>query len=180
MLTLLATFALLVSASSSVVADSAVQDAQVTRSLPALQKQSGWELLGSLAGSWSLADPVTDAQKAFRIDFRLISKSSALVETFGNPLKQVTQTVYHRNGEQLMATHYCAQGNQPRLVMDGASTPAKLSFSFLDVTNLASPTASHLVKIEFRLITQDLLERIETYSAAGVREDSRLLLKRVQ
>ncbi len=146
------------------------------------QAQDGkdrFEILGTLAGSWSLADPVKEAQKAFRIDLRPISKSSALVETFGNPAKQLTQTVYHRHGQQIMATHYCAQGNQPRLVMDASSTPTRLSFNFLDVTNLASPAASHLVKIEFRLLGPDLLERRETYSAAGVLDESRLVLKRL-
>ena len=147
--------------------------AHQTTTTPAL-----WQVLASLSGSWSIANPVSDAEKAFRFSVRSISKGTALVETFGNPLKNVTETVYHRDGDKIMGTHYCAQGNQPRLVLDPASTPDRLIFRFLDITNLQSPAASHLVKIEFRLSSKDVIERLETYAAAGALEVTQLRLRR--
>ena len=147
--------------------------APMTTAVPAL-----WDALVSLSGSWSIASPVSDADKAFRISVRSISRGTALVETFGNPRKNVTETVYHRAGDKVMGTHYCAQGNQPRLVLDQTSTPDRLIFRFHDITNLQSPAASHLVKLEFKLINNDVVERIETYSAAGTIEVSQLRLQR--
>lgn len=147
--------------------------ARVTTAMPSL-----WQTLASLAGSWSIADPKSDAERAFRISVKSISKGAALVETFGNPLKNVTETVYHRDGDKIMGTHYCAQGNQPRLVLDPSSTPDRLIFRFLDITNLQSPAASHLIKIEFRLNSKDAIERLETYTAAGAVEVSQLNLRR--
>jgi hypothetical protein len=139
-----------------------------------------WQTLAALDGSWRLAVPRTDGERDFRISFRMISRGSALVETFGNPAKNVTETVYHRDGEKVMATHYCAQGNQPRLVLEGAPQGDGLTFRFLDITNLANPAASHLVRIDFRIIDRYQIERRETYSEKGVAEESMLRLIRAQ
>jgi hypothetical protein len=49
-------------------------------------------------------------------------------------------TVYHPDGARIMATHYCAMGNQPRMAAtalgDGGRT---LAFSYLDATNVKDP-----------------------------------------
>ena len=137
-----------------------------------------WQTLAALDGSWRLAAPRTDGERDFRISFRMISRGSALVETFGNPAKNVTETVYHRDGEKVMATHYCAQGNQPRLVLDAAPKPDGLTFRFFDITNLATPQASHLIRIDFRIIERNQIERRETYSENGVTDESVLRLIR--
>jgi len=49
----------------------------------------------------------------------MISANTFLVESFGNPVQGVTETIYHVDGDRLMATHCCAQGNQPRLLLSG-------------------------------------------------------------
>ncbi len=144
----------------------------------AAQTLAPWQTLANLEGSWRLAAPRTGAQRGFRISFRMISKGSALVETFGDPSKNVTQTIYHRDGNNIMATHYCAQGNQPRLVLGPSTSPAALSFGFLDITNLANKDASHLVKIDFKIIDGNRVERRETYTEMGVTEESVLQLER--
>jgi hypothetical protein len=137
-----------------------------------------WQTLEALQGSWRLPAPRTDGERAFRISYRPISKGSALVETFGNPAGSVTETIYHRDGVKIMATHYCAQGNQPRLVLEPAAARDALSFRFLDVTNLAGKDASHLIRIDFRLIGPNRLERRETYAEEGSTEESILVLER--
>ena len=47
---------------------------------------SSWRTLAQLGGFWRLANPTSTAEKAFRINMRPISKNTALLETFGNPL----------------------------------------------------------------------------------------------
>ncbi len=137
-----------------------------------------WQMFGELAGSWRLVDAKSSTDKAFRIDFRTISRGSALVEIFGNPAKQVTQTIYHPSGETIMATHYCAQGNQPRLILSPARASDTIAFEFLDATNLKHPNDSYLIRIQFKFLANNHLERRETYTAHGVEEESVLQLKR--
>ncbi len=138
-----------------------------------------WQALEDLSGSWAVSDPRSDADKAFRIEMRAISKGSALVETFGNPRGNTTQTVYHHAGKDIMATHYCSQGNQPRLLLTPDSTSAALSFRFHDVTNLKNKDASHLVQIDFKVIDRNHLARRETYTQNGILEETTLRLKRL-
>ena len=137
-----------------------------------------WVRLKSLAGTWQRADD--GGRPGFRIRYRLISADTALVEEFGDPAKQQTQTVFHPDADRLLATHYCAQGNQPRLVLRPGTAPDTLVFEFLDATNLRSTTESHLVLLTLRWLDPDRLSREEVYAAGERREVSTLVLKRAR
>ena len=138
-----------------------------------------WAQLKALVGTWQRTGASTAGQKAFRIRYRLISADTALVEEFGDPAKQVTQTVFHPDGDRLLATHYCAQGNQPRLRLR-ADALDPMVFEFLDATNLRSASDSHLVRLTFRWRDADHLVREEVYAANGREEVGTLLLERTR
>jgi hypothetical protein len=137
-----------------------------------------WRAMAALAGTWRLAEPKTPAQDAFRISYRWISRNTALVESFGDPSKQITETIYHRDGTRLLATHYCAQGNQPRLRLQTPASDHVLKFEFLDVTNLKRPDDSHLIRITFDLSDPRLLTRQEVYAENDKESESTLTLVR--
>ena len=136
-------------------------------------------LKSGLAGSWTLATPKSARDEAFRISFKEISRGSALVETFGDPAGAVTETIYHLDGAHLLATHYCAQGNQPRLRLSSDDPRAGATFTFHDVTNLREPKASHLVRMRIRL-DGDRLEKEDVYLADGREDATTLTLVRVR
>jgi hypothetical protein len=142
------------------------------------KRRVAFKKLQSTAGSWKPVDPKSASQTAFRISYKSISRNSALVETFGNPAGAVTETVYHLDGDSLMATHYCAQGNQPRLRLQKDSTANMLHFAFFDATNLKNETDSHLVEMRFTLLPDGHLRREETYLGNGQRDVSELLLEK--
>ncbi len=77
-----------------------------------------------------------------------------------------------------MATHYCAQGNQPRLVLTDGDTK-DFVFEILDATNLTDPGSSHLVRLRFTINEDGSLERSETYRHSDAQETSRLHLHRI-
>jgi hypothetical protein len=133
----------------------------------------------ALAGSWKLEAPKDARGEAFRISFGEISRGSALVETFGDPAGSVTQTVYHLDGAHLVATHYCAQGNQPRLRLSSDDPKAGTTFTLHDVTNLREPKASHLVRMRIRL-DGDRLEKEDVYRADGQEDATTLTLVRAR
>jgi hypothetical protein len=61
-------------------------------------------------------------------------------------------TMFHVDGDRMLLTHYCEEGNQPRLVASeigpGGSTA---TFTFLDGTGLKEhPGHMHTVKFEFQ------------------------------
>ncbi len=131
-----------------------------------IDAEAAYARLKTLVGSWKLATPRTDADRAFRIRYALISRDSALVEIFGDPARQPTQTIFHRDGERLLATHYCAQGNQPRLRWLPAKRTDALEFRFLDATNLESLDTPHLDRLTVTFVDADHLRLREIYRGA--------------
>ena len=90
------------------------------------------EMQRVLVGHWRATTP---ENRTIETSYRVVSKGSALVETFTSTSGKETVTVYHRDGRALMLTHYCAQGNQARLKATEA-TREKVVFMFLDATNV--------------------------------------------
>lgn len=109
----------------------------------------------------------TASGKTIRVSYRLVAKGSVLVQTFTPPSGDETLTVFHADGARLLATHYCAQGNQPRLQLSELGSPERLVFRYLDATNLAAPAAAHLVRLELQLDGPDAYTEIETCEEAG-------------
>lgn len=139
--------------------------------------ETAFAQLKRLAGTWKLLAPTSIKASAFRISYRTISRGTALVETFGDPKADVTETIYHLDGPHLMLTHYCAQGNQPRLRRAAGSTTTALHFTFLDTTNLAQQQDSHLVDLRFEFEPDGHLIREETYRENGRDNISTLILE---
>lgn len=123
------------------------------------------ELARALPGAWIATDA---SGGSLEVSYRLVSRGSALLETFGADPAAQTLSVYHPDGRALMLTHYCAQGNQVRLRVT-ASTPGRVRFEYLDVTN-ADPGQSVMHELVF-VLGPDTLERTEIYQAHdGTRE----------
>jgi hypothetical protein len=102
---------------------------------------AAFEKLKTLAGSWLAKVP---DGSLVPVSYEVTSSDSALVERIEAPGHTMV-TVYHRDGNRLMMTHYCAAGNQPRMAAEPpAGDISTLTFKFLDVTNLASPTAGYM------------------------------------
>jgi len=115
-----------------------------------------WPQLQRLAGTWT---GTSEGGARVDITFKPIAKGTALAETFGPPGRE-TMTLYHPDGSGVVATHYCAQGNQPRLRatrIDGE----QLVLDVADVTDLGRDE-SHLVQLEL-VFGNDAFDRVEVY-----------------
>ena len=65
-------------------------------------------------------------------------------------------TAVHLNGDELMLTHYCIAGNQPRMTATSMSEDGReVVFTFRDATNLTSRDQGHMDKAVFRFIKDD-------------------------
>jgi hypothetical protein len=137
--------------------------------------QASFERLHALVGRWQCTTP---SARTVELAYRLVSGGSALVETFTTASGKETMTIFHLDGPHLLATHYCAQGNQPRLRLQRASDQA-FDFAFHDATNLAGPDASHLDRLALELIDADHHRRTEIYAAGGEDETTRFECQRV-
>jgi hypothetical protein len=134
---------------------------------------TSFDQLKTLVGEWrNAAKPASP----FRIRFSLTAGGTVLVESWEAAGKPHSLTLYHRDGDALIATHYCPQGNQPRLKLTPGHGP-KLSFTFRDATDLA-PGESHLHDLAFDLSDPNRPIRTETYRQGRQAETTTLTLER--
>jgi hypothetical protein len=135
---------------------------------------AAFDQLKQLVGAWRNADK---PDSPLRIRFALTAGGTVLVESWERAGQPHSLTLYHRDGDTLVATHYCPQGNQPRLKLTG--TPRKLSFTFRDATDLA-PGESHLHDLSFDLTDPARPVRSETYREGKEADTTVLTLTRAE
>jgi hypothetical protein len=120
------------------------------------QIDAAFERFKRLAGDWEVAGAKSEAQKGkTQCRYRLTAGGSALVETVfpGEEMEMVT--VYHRDGDQLMLTHYCHLGNQPRMRTKEVNNTKEIVFDLVDGCNLDPGKDTHMHAARFRFIDDD-------------------------
>jgi hypothetical protein len=108
---------------------------------------TAFEKLKSLEGSW--AGKGSEGQP-IQVSFRLTSNGSAIMSEVQRPEDMIT--MFHLDGDRLMMTHYCATGNQPRMVGTLSADGKTLNFNFLDATNVLSTQPGHMERLVLTLI----------------------------
>ncbi len=146
--------------------------------LPGMPAAMAFDTMKTLLGVWRIKD---EPDNALRIMFRQTAGGWVIVESWEREGRPHSLTLYHRDGDGMIATHYCPQGNQPRLALTGAVArrTGKLHFVFRDVTDLDSGE-SYLVDLAFDLSDPKILLRREVYRSAKGDEASELRLVRVE
>ena len=80
-------------------------------------------------------------------------------------------TVYHLDGDRLLLTHYCMEGNQPRMrAQPFHAETGELEFQFLDATNLKGPKAGHMHNAKFRFLDANHVTTDWSFFENGVKK----------
>jgi hypothetical protein len=115
---------------------------------------AAWARLKTLAGEWEANTPEGKAH----LNLELIAGGTALVERETAEKMPAMETVYHLDGGRLLLTHYCMEGNQPRMEASSFNgEKGELQFRFLDATNL-KPGAEHMHDVLFHFVDKDHFE----------------------
>ena len=124
-----------------------------------------FEKIKSLTGEWT---GKMSGGMAATSTFRVTAGGSAVMQMLGEGTDMEMPTLFHMDGERLMATHYCAAKNQPRMVFVPAGSDGNtLKFDFLDVTNLRNPEDGHMRRVAFTFIDKDHFRQEWTYREKG-------------
>jgi hypothetical protein len=126
-----------------------------------------WQQLLSLAGTWE----GTEGGKKTTVTYTVISGGNALLESMKMPAPEPDMvTIYHRDGDAFVATHYCSIGNQPRMRAPGASPDGKsIRFRFADITNL-KPGGGHIKHLSVLFVDANHFTQEWTSSSNGKEE----------
>ncbi len=86
-----------------------------------------FEFLKQLEGTWIGETEIAPGQQGV-FEFRVTAGGTAVEERemIGTPMEMLT--VYHMQGDSLVATHYCMLGNQPHMVAAPRVVDRSLSF----------------------------------------------------
>lgn len=115
-----------------------------------------FEQIRSWEGRWQVTET-----PALKIVFEATARGSAMVERWETQSGLHSMTIYHMDGDALIATHYCPQGNQPRLESRSASS-GEIRLTFRDVTDLDAGE-SHAHELWFTPAADGTLQRSEVY-----------------
>lgn len=124
-----------------------------------------FDAIKSLVGTWK----GEFGGQSGTIEFKLSAGGSVVVETMFPGTPQEMTNVYHRDGDAIVVTHYCASGNQPRMQL-ASIDGTKLAFTYRDCTNLASPDAMRMDELTLELTDTDTLVEHWGACAKGQRE----------
>jgi hypothetical protein len=133
-----AAFSLFVIALSAVAPSARAED----KAAPANAQR--FEALKKLAGDW--VEVGKDGKPADKVvsSIRVTSAGSAVQETLFPGSDHEMVTMYHLDGDDLVLTHYCSLGNQPRLRAEPGTDVNKIVFKFVSSTNLKSNDDHHI------------------------------------
>ena len=109
---------------------------------------AGLDQLKQLAGEW---EGLNTKGKTVRATYKVISGNTAVMETLIPPDEQEMVTVFYPNGKQLLMTHYCTTGNQPRM-RAAVANEKEVQFNLIDITNLPTPNTGHMGRMQIEFV----------------------------
>ncbi len=113
---------------------------------------ASFDKLKGLAGEWEGKANEGGREINSLASFRVVSDGSALMSILNSGTPDEMVTMFHLDGSDLLATHYCSAHNQPRFRMVASSEPNAVAFKFKDATNLSSPKSPHMVGIKITIL----------------------------
>jgi hypothetical protein len=128
--------------------------------------QGAFERLKSLAGEWQGTAGDGGAATPATVRYELGSGGTIVRELLFPGTEHEMLSVYHLVGGQLVATHYCAMGNQPHFKLASA-TADEMVFDFDGGTNFEPARDAHIHSGRLRLVGPDRLAAEWTVFAGG-------------
>jgi hypothetical protein len=118
----------------------------------------GFERIKKMAGTWVEADKDGKPTDKVVSVVKVTAGGSAVQETIfpGQPMEMVS--VYHLDKGDLVMTHYCMLGNQPRMKADPKSPANQIRFLFAGGTNLDPAKDMHMHEGTLTFIDDDHIE----------------------
>ena len=140
------------------VSISAAGDDKHNHPLPAAPTNAGLEKMKTLVGTWVNADEDGKPTDEIVSIIKLTAGGSAVHETLFPGQQHEMISVYTAEGSDLVLTHYCVLGNQPRLKASTKSLKNKLNFEFVGGSNLDPKKDKHMHSAILTFVDPDHLE----------------------
>lgn len=122
------------------------------------EEKPSLDKIKKLAGEWVAADDKGKPTDKVVSVFRVIAGGSAVQETIFPGQGEEMVSVYHMDGKDLIMTHYCSMGNQPKMKLDPKGKDNQLKFAFAGGTNFDPAKDMHMHEGSITIIDDDHIE----------------------
>ena len=113
-----------------------------------------FERMKALVGVWEGTSKVAKEGEKVRVEYRLSSGGSAIVETLIPGKAEEMVSIYYDNKGRLTMTHYCALHNQPRMNLEKADSQ-NLYFMYVDGDNIDPMKDTHMHSLTITFADKD-------------------------
>ncbi len=132
--------------------------------MSAVPQTPEWQKLKSLVGQWEGFIEEGKNRVPATVEVRMTGGGSAIMHLMGKDTPYEMVTMIHPDGKRLLATHYCAEHNQPRMALVPSKAPNEVRFDFVDGTNISSGD-NYMKSVVFTFTDADHHEEAWTSSA---------------
>ncbi len=129
-----------------------------------------FERMKQLEGDWEGSMKMGEQTMTMKASYKLTSNGSALIETTheGSPHEMVS--IYHDNKKKNMVmTHYCAEHNQPKLVLTGIENNT-LTMDLSPDSDIDEANEGHIHSVTFKFEGKDKMTQIWTSHKGGKKD----------
>jgi hypothetical protein len=120
--------------------------------------RAAFDQLKTLVGRWQGGLMAADGPPT-TVTYDLTGNGSAVIEKLFPGTSHEMVSVYFMDGDDLVLTHFCAAGNQPRMKLTKTSAnPTSLTFDFTGGTNLDAAKDTHIHGGSIRILDGGRLE----------------------
>jgi len=139
----------------------------------------GFERMKELAGAWEGTANMPKEGEKVRVEYRLSSGGSSVVEILFPGTAHEMVSVYFDNKGQLTMTHYCALRNQPRMKLQKADAQ-NLYFMFVGGTNIDPKKDAYMRSLTITFVDKNhIVEKWTLFAGGQEKETSVFELSRV-
>ena len=117
----------------------------------------------SMVGTWQSKSP---NGKISEVTYRLAAGGTTVLADMQLSGHEMA-SMYYVDGDQLIMTHFCGTGNQPRMKAVISPDLNTVSFDFMDATNLPGPNAGHMHRAVFVFSDPDRYSEEWTWKEEG-------------
>jgi hypothetical protein len=140
----------------------------------AAKPNPAWDKMKTLVGSWDGREGATPVS----VTYTLVSNGTSLMESLNGEHDVNMVTMYAPDGDTIVATHYCAMGNQPRMRAKASADPSRLDFQYVDATNLRGADDDVMRRLVVTFKDADHFQQAWTSRTKGKEETSEFVYTR--
>jgi hypothetical protein len=125
---------------------------------PAVPTNLAFEKMKTLEGTWLAADENGKPTSQIVSVIKVTAGGSVIHETLFPGQSEEMVSVYTVDGPDLVMTHYCVLGNQPRLKADPKSPANQIHFEFAGGSNLDPAKDKHMHSVTLTIVDDGHIE----------------------